>query len=632
MQPWRRSQTKVALYAATLLLILILAGWLRLQRLDLVEFKNDEALALLHAEDLVQLGRIPLTGLVTSVGMQSPPTFLYLLAPVVAISRDPVVATAAIGLVNVAGVAGVALLGARALSPVAGLAAGLVLATNPWAVVYSRKVWEQDVLAPWAVLLFFALDRSVVAGRPIWAAASIPIFAVGIQIHYSFFLLAPFVLPPLGMLIAGRRWTHLLVGASIAVATTSPYLIHLLQTDWGDVRTALAAAQLPAEVDGSGPAFVQGMIGTWENGNLIDIRLESVMSSRLVTLAAGLQAALVALGIVGAIAGVLALSGTALRTRRLRSGGLLLWLMVPPVLTIRHGVPLYEHYFLFVLPAGALLCAAGVQWLIEQRAARWTRPALAIVIGSMLIAAAVHAAMVTRFLDSLSMQVHLGYDAPVGLTRRVAEQLSAFALRAGARSASVELKTRDSVAVAYFIRPTFPNVEVINLGEVGAGERVANLEWSPVTPAPSSAELPAIPDLLPGPADLVFQDGVRVLASAALSGWVPGENAGLAIVWAAPDAASNSTPTKVTFEVALYGPDHVPVGRGVGLTHQALDRGLVCSWFSFPTETDAPIGDYTFMLGRLDAIGEPIVYIDRGGSAATEWRSRPVAAAPPKSN
>jgi hypothetical protein len=56
--------------------ILILAACLRLWRLELVEFKNDEAAALRLAENLVRLGRIPLVGLRTSLGAQSPPEFI----------------------------------------------------------------------------------------------------------------------------------------------------------------------------------------------------------------------------------------------------------------------------------------------------------------------------------------------------------------------------------------------------------------------------------------------------------------------------------------------------------------------------------------------------------------------------
>ena len=107
---------RLALQVLPAVLIVALAAWLRLQRLDLVQFLNDEGQALLFAEDLVRLGKVPLVGLITSVGMQSPPTFIYVLAPVVALSRDPAVASGLIGLANVAAVGGVLVLAWRRLS------------------------------------------------------------------------------------------------------------------------------------------------------------------------------------------------------------------------------------------------------------------------------------------------------------------------------------------------------------------------------------------------------------------------------------------------------------------------------------------------------------------------------------
>jgi len=128
--------------------VLGLAAWLRLWRLDLVEFKGDQGFTLRAAEDWLRVGHLPLVGLPSSIGIPEPPWFTYLVTPAVALDRDPAVATAEVGLLNVFAVGGVALLGWRWFSPLAGLAAGLVLATNPWAVFFSRVIWPNDVLVP----------------------------------------------------------------------------------------------------------------------------------------------------------------------------------------------------------------------------------------------------------------------------------------------------------------------------------------------------------------------------------------------------------------------------------------------------------------------------------------------------
>src|SRR5947209_2618762 len=106
--------------------IMVLTVFLRLWRLDLVQFKDDQAALLRLAEDMVRLGRIPLAGMTSSIGIPVAPTFEYVLAPIVALSRDPRVATAAIALANAAGIAGTLRLGWRWFSPLTGLVAGLV--------------------------------------------------------------------------------------------------------------------------------------------------------------------------------------------------------------------------------------------------------------------------------------------------------------------------------------------------------------------------------------------------------------------------------------------------------------------------------------------------------------------------
>src|SRR5438105_4592592 len=104
-----------------------------------MEFKTDNGFAMRLAEDWVRLGVVPLVGIPASPWLPNPLWFIYFLAPIVAFSRGPTNSAAAVGLVNVAGLLGVLVLARRFFSPLAALAAGLFLATDPWAVVYSRR-------------------------------------------------------------------------------------------------------------------------------------------------------------------------------------------------------------------------------------------------------------------------------------------------------------------------------------------------------------------------------------------------------------------------------------------------------------------------------------------------------------
>src|SRR5579859_7544850 len=123
LSPVSASSARVFPLAAAVAIVGLSAG-LRLWRLDLVVFKNDEAGWLRLAEDMVRLGRVPVTGLVISIGIRAPALFVYLLAPIVAVSRDPRLASGAIAPAITAGAAATGLLGWRILSPQGGLVAG----------------------------------------------------------------------------------------------------------------------------------------------------------------------------------------------------------------------------------------------------------------------------------------------------------------------------------------------------------------------------------------------------------------------------------------------------------------------------------------------------------------------------
>ena len=77
--------------------ILVVAAGLRLWRLDLTPFGTDEAALTRLAEDIVRVGRIPLIGPLTSIGIPSAPHFIYTLVPVEALNRDPAVVAAYLG-------------------------------------------------------------------------------------------------------------------------------------------------------------------------------------------------------------------------------------------------------------------------------------------------------------------------------------------------------------------------------------------------------------------------------------------------------------------------------------------------------------------------------------------------------
>src|SRR5512135_2751228 len=146
-----RHVSRRTLEIIAVILVLLLAAYLRLNHLDWTEFKLDEAHLSQIAYDMARHGVIPLTGIGSSVGIVNPPLAAWLLAIPYAVSSSPIVATAFIALLNVAAVALCYGLSRRMFAPwsdrawLAALITTLLFAVAPWAVIQSRKVWAQDL-------------------------------------------------------------------------------------------------------------------------------------------------------------------------------------------------------------------------------------------------------------------------------------------------------------------------------------------------------------------------------------------------------------------------------------------------------------------------------------------------------
>ena len=148
-----------------LLVVLLLAGTLRLAHLGQIQFKLDEAKHLEAAQRLVAGGGLSLVGSRSSVGPAKPALFTWLLALPALLGRDPRLAAGFIALLNTAAAGGLFWLGRRYYGRLAAGIAALLYAVNPWAVLYGRGIFTADVLAPFCLLLWWGLQ--------LWLAADL---------------------------------------------------------------------------------------------------------------------------------------------------------------------------------------------------------------------------------------------------------------------------------------------------------------------------------------------------------------------------------------------------------------------------------------------------------------------------
>lgn len=229
-----------------LALIVVLAAALRLGNSGVVEFKRDEANLARLALDMAHGRAFPLLGITSSVGLPNPPFSVYLFAPPFLISDDPALATGYVAALNVVAVVLAYALARRYYGPLAALAAGLFFATNPWAVIFARKIWAQDLLPLFVLLTVGSGLLGFVEGKRAARFAHLPLLAVTGQIHYVTFALIPV---SAFLLLRGRRrldrafWS----GAVVAALLCVPFALGILRAGSAGLSGALSASTAGSE-------------------------------------------------------------------------------------------------------------------------------------------------------------------------------------------------------------------------------------------------------------------------------------------------------------------------------------------------------------------------------------------------
>ncbi|MCU0513737.1 MAG: glycosyltransferase family 39 protein [Anaerolineae bacterium] len=356
-----------ARHGLLLALILALAAFTRLERIGISEFRFDEALLSTLAQDWLAGGPLPLRGLIASVGLPQGPWMVYLVALPYAFQSGPVAATAFVALLNVAGVGLLWLIAQRYFSPAVAVFAALAYAASPWAVLFSRKIWNPNLHSP-LLLAGVLLACYGLIERKRWSQAlCVPLLLLPLQFHYQGFVLLPVFV---ALLWIGRRsvsWPAVAAGLLLALLTLLPFLSSLGLAD-------VAAARSLAGGGGGELAF---------SDRAATYLLDFITGAQVVPaiVAADNAAAILArvpppLPLWYSLLALFALGLVALwRHYRRFAGVLLLWLGLTPLLLTPSWVRAYAHYFVLLLPAVFLVVGLGAEWLLHTIQRRTRLPA-----------------------------------------------------------------------------------------------------------------------------------------------------------------------------------------------------------------------------------------------------------------
>jgi 4-amino-4-deoxy-L-arabinose transferase-like glycosyltransferase len=430
-QPWLRNLlTSWDFYL--IVLIVLVAGFLRFYGINTTEFDDDQAMLFRLAYDAIHHGLLPVTSNRSSIGLANPPGTIYLLMLPAAMSSNPVWGTVLVGAFSVVAVVLTYIFTNRYFGRVAAVVAALLYAVTFKPLIYERFIWQPNLMAPFVVLFMFVLFLGVVESRKGWLFPALLLLGILYQTHAITLLL----IVPLGVAIvlAPRtiRWRDLVFSAIGLLIIFSPFLLWEFMNKFADLLSLLPASGghavfddkallfyrsflLPYDSPPTYPGSVQALVARW----LSKLHLSTVMFY-LVLGGAIMAAALMlwswpstrrqqgaaptteknaqtqAEGTSGSGIAQLRAWWLAFYDSGYRRGLLLLlaWQVVPLLLLSRHSLDLHSQYFLFLLPGPFILIGLFIgkfsEWFRHfQRSLpllQWARYAMYFVVAIIVIA------------------------------------------------------------------------------------------------------------------------------------------------------------------------------------------------------------------------------------------------------
>lgn len=232
-----------------ILLILLIAGFLRFYGINRAEFDEDQAMLFRLAYDAIHHGLLPVTSNRSSIGLANPPGAIYLLMLPAALSSNPVWGTVLVGTFSAVAVVLTYIFTHRYFGRVAAIVAALLYAVTFRPIIYERFIWQPNLMAPFVVLFIFLLFLAVVEGRKGWLFPALLLLGILYQLHaITLLLLAPLAV---ALVLAYRtlRWRDLVFSVIGLLILFSPFLLWEFMNKFADLLSLLPASGGHAVID-----------------------------------------------------------------------------------------------------------------------------------------------------------------------------------------------------------------------------------------------------------------------------------------------------------------------------------------------------------------------------------------------
>ncbi len=428
--------------------ILALAAWLRLRHLGLVTFHDDQAIALRIAHDILH-GDIRTVGLASSSGASNPPLYVYIVAVLVAIHDGVLFATGSVAVLSVVATAFAYFVVRPRFGRAVALTTIALFATAPWAVFFSRILFQQDLLPVVTVSLLWTLFVVLERDRTRVVLLVPVLFAIAISLNLS----AVSLILPIGALVAYRardmNWRAVIAGAAVGVVLLGSWLAHNVKHGFHDFSLILNNGRGHGGTAGTGTIEAArrtiDLVST-EGWSFVTGAHHQGGAAWTLGRAAGIVViVLLAVGIVTSLARIIR-GGRHPEIGTARRALLLIWLAgicLAYITSSRSGVG--PHYVIVTYPVSFLLAALGL-----ETAASLVRRRSAVI--SLATAAAIAAAFVAFTLSFQAfVRQHDGTEGAYGV---IYDDVAALAVAVHARNQHVAYAPAEYLAWGHLNVPS----------------------------------------------------------------------------------------------------------------------------------------------------------------------------------
>lgn len=208
--------------------IFLIASFFRIFFLDLLEFKGDEATTLFQVNNFLLHPHFIQIGLVSSTGAYNFPLFHYLMIGPIFLAKNPQVLSLLVALLNTVTVIVFFLMAKRFYGLRVATVASLLVALSPWGILFSRKIWAQDLILVLLVPFLYFLHQLILKKdqKATWGVFLLLVLLT--QLHGSGIFLAAVTGVILLLLKVKMDFKGLLLGLALALIPALPYFSYQL--------------------------------------------------------------------------------------------------------------------------------------------------------------------------------------------------------------------------------------------------------------------------------------------------------------------------------------------------------------------------------------------------------------------